>query len=217
MAASGGAVPATGERAVTQPSAAGDAVRPGAARLDRSRSLLLIVDIQERLAPHVAGHAAVIARSEALLAGARRVGAPCLATEHCAAGIGPLVRPLRERFGAGEIFAKTRFGAADHPEFESLVRAQDRRQLVIAGMEAHVCVLQTALGLAAGGYEVFVVGDAVGSRGARGDDRRFALERMRGAGCTIVGAETVLFEWARAGDDAAFRDVLALAKALPPQ
>ena len=82
-------------------------------------------------------------------------------------------------------------------------------------MEAHVCVLQTVLGLAAERYEVFVVGDAVGSRGARAADRQFALDRMRQAGCTVVGTETVLFEWTRAGDDAAFRDVLALVKTLP--
>lgn len=200
------------------PAAAAAGARPsGSGRLDRDRSLLLIVDIQVLLAPHVAGHDAITARSEALLAAARRLGLPRLATEHCSARIGPLVPSLRGRFVAGEIFAKTHFGATDHPEFETLVRAQGRRQLVIAGMEAHVCVLQTALGLAAGGYEVFVAGDAVGSRGARSEDRRFALERMRGAGCVIVGTETVLFEWARAGDDAAFRDLLALAKALPPQ
>ena len=77
-------------------------------------------------------------------------------------------------------------------------------------------MLQTVLGLAAREYQVFVVGDAVGSRGVRAADRQFALDRMRAAGCTVAGAETVLFEWTRAGDDAAFRDVLALVKGLPP-
>ena len=190
--------------------------QPNATRLDRDRSLLLVVDIQARLAPQVLGHDAMIARTEALLAAARRLGVPCLLTEHCAAEIGPVVPRLRERFDAGEIFAKTRFGATDHPEFESLLRARGRTQLVVTGMEAHVCVMQTALGLAAGPYGVFIVGDAVGSRGTRQADRQFALDRMRGAGCAVVGTETVLFEWTRAGDDAAFRDVLALVKALPP-
>jgi nicotinamidase-related amidase len=196
--------------------AADMAAQPEASRLDRDRSLLLVIDVQARLVPHVLDHDAVIARCEALLAAARRFGMPCVVTEHCAAEIGPVVPRLRDRFGAGEIFAKTHFGAADHPEFESLLRAHGRRQLVVAGMEAHVCVLQTVLGLAARKYDVFVVGDAVGSRGARQTDRRFALDRMRQAGCTVVGAETVLFEWTRAGDDVAFRDVLALVKSLPP-
>ncbi len=161
------------------------------------------------------GHEALIDRSEALLAAARRFDVPCFATEHCAAQIGPLVPRLRQRFADGEIYAKTRFGAADHPEFASLLRMQDRPQVVVAGMEAHVCVLQTVLGLAARDYEVFVVGDAVGSRGPRAADRAFALDRMRAAGCTVAGTETVLFEWTRSGDDAAFRDVLALVKKLP--
>lgn len=195
---------------------AADGIRqPASGRLDRDRSLLLVIDIQARLAPHVLGHEAVVARSEALLTAARRFHLPCLATEHCAGQIGPVVPRLRGRFDASEIFAKTHFGAADHPEFDALLRAQDRPQLVVTGMETHVCVLQTALGLAAKNYHVFVVGDAVGSRGVRQADRQFALDRMRQAGCTVVGTETVLFEWTRAGDDAAFRDVLALVKTLP--
>ena len=195
---------------------AGKPVRSAAGRLDRDRCLLLVIDIQARLAPHVQGHEAVIGRTEALLAAARQFRIPCLATEHCAAQIGPMIPRLRERCEDGEIFGKTRFGAADHPDFESLLRAHGRPQVVVAGMEAHVCVLQTVLGLAARKYQVFVVGDAVGSRGVRAADRQFALDRMRAAGCTVAGAETVLFEWTRAGDDAAFRDVLALVKGLPP-
>jgi nicotinamidase-related amidase len=192
-------------------------VRPpaGTGRLDRDCSLLLVIDIQAGLAPHVLHHEALVARTQALLAAARRFAMPCLVTEHCAAEIGPVIPQLRERCAPDEIFAKTRFGAAEHPAFVAQLRERGRRQVVVAGMEAHVCVLQTVLGLAAIGYDVYVVGDAVGSRGARAADRAFALERMRGAGATIVGAETALFEWTRAGDDAAFRDVLALVKALP--
>jgi len=76
-------------------------------------------------------------------------------------------------------------------------------------------VLQTVLGLAALGYSVTLAGDALGSRAARQDDRRFALDRMRNAGVVIAGTETVLFEWTHAGDDAAFRDILAIVKSLP--
>lgn len=196
------------------PGAAGAGAQD-AGRLDRDRSLLLVIDIQQRLAPSVQGHAAVIARSEALLTAARRFRIPCLVTEHCAERIGPVVPQLRERFDAAEIFAKTRFAATDHPEFGTLLRAQGRPQVVVAGMEAHVCVLQTVLGIVAEGFAVYVAGDAVGSRGARALDRTLALERMRSASCTVAGTETMLFEWARAGDDLAFRDVLALVKRLP--
>ena len=188
-----------------------------AARLDRDRSLLLVVDIQARLVPHVLDHAALIARAEALIVAAGHFGIPAFLTEHCAEQIGPVVATLRDRFAGERIFAKTRFGAVDHPAFAAMLSATGRRQIVLAGMETHVCVMQTGLGLANAGYEVFVVGDAVGSRAARQADRHFALERMRSAGCTIVGTETTLFEWARAGDDSAFRAMLALVKALDTQ
>jgi len=192
--------------------AAGGATR----RLDRARSVLLVVDIQERLAPHILHGDALIARSGALLAAARRFGIPAFVTEHCPTQIGGIVATLRRQFDAAEAFEKTRFGAADHPEFVERLPARGRSQIVVAGMEAHVCVLQTVLGLATHGYAVTLAGDAAGSRAARQDDRRYALERMRGAGAVVAGTETVLFEWTRAGDDAAFRDILALVKTLPP-
>jgi nicotinamidase-related amidase len=187
----------------------------GASRLDRARSLLLVVDIQERLAPHVLHHEQVIARSLALIEAAALFRVPKVATEHCPAQIGRLVMRIGHEFAAGEVFKKTNFGAADHPEFVSLLRASGRTQVVVTGMEAHVCVMQTALGLAAQGFDIFVIGDAIGSRAARQTDRQFAVERMRNAGCALVGAETVLFEWTQAGDDVAFKKVLELVKALP--
>ena len=184
------------------------------ARLDRDRSHLLIVDVQEKLAPLVEGSEALIARCEALITAAQMLGIPKRLTEHCPAQIGPVVPRLRERFKQDEIFIKSYFAATDHEEFASRL-VQGRDQLVVAGMEAHVCVMQTVLGLTASGFKVFVVADAVGSRGVRQDDRRYALERMQMAECTLVGTETALFEWTRSGDDAAFKETLRLLKTLP--
>ena len=184
-------------------------------RVERERSVLVVVDVQEKLAPHIADVDALIARVHALVEAARRLRVPVVATEHCADRIGPLIEPLRARFDGHEIFAKTRFAAGDHPEFAARLARTARSQVVVAGMEAHVCVMQTALSIAAAGYDVFVVGDAVGSRTARQLDRTLALQRLHDAGCTIVGTETLLFEWTGSGDDAAFRDVLALVKSLP--
>jgi len=95
------------------------------------------------------------------------------------------------------------------------LRASGRAQVIVAGVEAHVCVLQTSLGLLAAGFPVFVAADAVGSRTGREVDRGHALARLSTAGCTLAGTETVLFEWARSGDDDAFRDLLKLVKSLP--
>jgi nicotinamidase-related amidase len=185
-----------------------------APRLDRDGSQLLVVDVQEKLAPHVQGHEALIARCAALIAAADGLGVPKLLTEHCPAQIGPVVPRLRERFAAGDVFVKTRFAATDHEAFRARLR-HGRRQVVVAGMEAHVCVMQTALGLVAQGFSVFIAADAVGSRMARAEDRACALQRLREAGCTLAGTETLLFEWTRAGDDAHFRETLRLVKELP--
>lgn len=183
------------------------------ARLDRDRSQLLIIDVQERLAPHVEGSEALIARCEALITAAGMFEIPKVLTEHCPVQIGPVVERLRARFKPDEIFIKSYFAATDHAEFVSRLM-QGRDQLVVAGMEAHVCVMQSVLGLAASGFEMFVVADAVGSRGARQDDRRYALDRMRAAGCTLVGTETAVFEWTRSGNDAAFKSALGIVKTL---
>lgn len=183
-------------------------------RTVRDHSLLLLIDIQSRLAPHVVDHQPLIQRAEALLDAAELLGVPKLLTEHCPTQIGPVIEPLRRRFPEDEVFEKTCFGAADHPRFVDRVRQSGRVTVVIAGMEAHVCVLQTALGLREHGFAVTIAADAVGSRQASQLDRELALQRMRHAGCVIAATETVLFEWARSGTDPHFKALLAIVKAI---
>ncbi|GAB4466048.1 MAG: isochorismatase family protein [Burkholderiaceae bacterium] len=183
-------------------------------QITRDNALLLVVDIQSRLAPHVVGNETLTRRTEALLAAARLFGVPKLLTEHCPGQIGRVIEPLRSQFGADEIFEKTAFGATGHPEFVERVRRTGRRLVVMSGMEAHVCVLQTALGLRANGFDVCIVADAVGSRTGRLVDREYALQRMAQAGCLLAGTETVLYEWTAVATDARFREVLALVKSL---
>ncbi len=183
-------------------------------RTTRDDSLLLIIDIQAKLAPHIVGHEALIRRAQALLDAAQLFGIPKLVTEHCPNQIGPVIEPLRARFAAEEIFEKTNFGAADHPQFVERVRRTQRSQVVVAGMEAHVCVLQTALGLREHGYDLTVVADAVGSRQPAQADREFALQRLAQAGCRLAGTETLLFEWTASGVDPQFRELLAIVKTL---
>jgi len=183
-------------------------------RIDRDDSVLLVIDIQRKLAPHIAGHEDLIRRTAALLQASDMFAIPRLVTEHCPNQIGVVIEPMRSRFAPDEIVEKTAFGAADDPAFIDRVQRTGRRRIVITGMEAHVCVLQTALGLQQQGFHVFVVADAVGSRAARQLDLKFSLRRMEQAGCVMVTTETVLFEWTQQGADPHFRDVLALIKAL---
>ncbi|MDQ6618187.1 MAG: isochorismatase family protein [Pseudomonadota bacterium] len=189
--------------------------RARGACLDRDQSLLLVVDVQTRLAPHIADRAALVARVGALLATARIFGIPRRLTEHCPGQLGVVVEEVRAGFTDDEIFVKTFFGAAEHEEFVAMLRSTGRSQLVVAGMEAHVCVMQTVLGLLNLGFEVTAVADAIGSRVSRRRDRALALGRMRDAGAILASSETVLFEWTRSGDHAAFREILDVIKALP--
>jgi nicotinamidase-related amidase len=179
----------------------------------RDNALLLVIDIQAKLAPHIDGHEQIIRRAGTLLDATALFAIPKLLTEHCPKQIGPVIEPMRSRFAAGEIYEKNRFGAADHPEFVALIRASGRRQIVITGMETHVCVLQTALALRAAEFGVTIVVDAVGSRPVRRQDAELALARMAQAGCLLAGTETVLYEWTGSAVDPQFRNVLGLVKA----
>jgi len=184
--------------------------------VDRDDCVLVVVDVQARLAPAIHAHLDVVARIAALAEAARAFGVPVLATEHAPERVGPLLAPIRDRLASEAILRKSRFAATREPGFERWFTQAGRGTAVLVGMETHVCVLQTALGLLARGTRVLLAADATGSRAARADDRRWAIERMRDAGATIAGTETLLFEWTRDADDPAFRAVLGHVKALPP-
>jgi len=182
--------------------------------LSAPTSQLLVIDVQERLLPAMADGARAMANMRKLILAARRLGIPASASEQYPKGIGPTVAPIRDALGEERhVFPKLSFSCArDEALAEHLaeIRAQGRRQLVVCGIEAHVCVLQSALDLVGAGYEVAVVADAVTSRQAASRD--LALVRMGPAGISAVNTEMVLFEWVERAGTAAFKDVLALIK-----
>jgi nicotinamidase-related amidase len=169
--------------------------------------VLLVVDIQERLAPAISGGTEVIARTDILLAAAARLGVPVVATEQYPKGLGHTDRRL-DLPETTPTFAKLDFSAAAEPSIVAHLRELDRRRAVLCGMETHVCVLQTALGLRTLGYEVAVVADAVGSR--HPERRQLGLERMRDAGVAIVDSEMVVFEWLGAAGTPQFKELSRL-------
>ena len=181
--------------------------------LDREQGALLIVDVQERLAPAIAEIGALQSRLTLLIGAAAALGVPTVFTEQYSAGLGVTVAAIRSLAPAAPVISKLHFQATLEPGLEAWLAGNGARQLVVAGTEAHVCVLQTALGLIGRGYEVFLVADAVGSR--RELDRVLAIERMRAAGARIVSAEMVVFEWLKRAATDEFRAVLALIKAAP--
>ena len=178
--------------------------------VDANRSVLLFIDVQTKLAPAVDRAADCLARCRLLLTAARRLDVPILATEHCSDRVGPTVPDLRGHLDPSEIVEKRHFNGASETALDYALAACGRKTAVVAGMEAHVCVLQTVLGLKAIGYEPVVVADATASR--QPQSRDLAISRMRHHGVDIVNAEMVVFEWLKVGDSRAFRDTLPMIK-----
>lgn len=181
---------------------------------ERHRAQLLVIDVQEKLAPHIVDGELAVANCERLVRYARHLDVPVTITEHYPNGLGATVASLRDAAGnEAPCFEKIAFSCwrddAIRDRIEGLSRG-GRDQIVIAGMEAHVCVGQTVLDLRTENRDVFLVADAVGSRDARVRD--LAIERFRAAGATIVAQEMIAFEWLGRGDDPAFKDLIRLIK-----
>ncbi|MEO3430008.1 isochorismatase family protein [Pelagibius sp. CAU 1746] len=155
---------------------------------------LLLVDIQERLAPAIVETPDVVARAGTLIRAARVSGWPILATEQYSRGLGPTLPKLRDLLRPEEVVEKIHFAAAREPAFCSALQAQELTHCFVAGMEAHVCVLQTVLSLLGKGVGVTVIGDAVASR--VDINRRLALARMVRAGAVVQSAGAVCAAWA---------------------
>jgi len=178
--------------------------------LNASDCGLVVVDLQARLVPALADPEVVVRRARLLLQAAARLDVPVLATEQSPASIGHTVESVAAALPSGAVVEKTAFAATREARFQERAAALDRPRLVVCGAEAHVCVLQTALGLIEAGYAVAIAADAAGSR--RMEDRELALARLRDAGADVVTSEMVVFEWLqRAGTDA-FRALIPLIK-----
>ena len=178
--------------------------------LDSAHSQLILVDHQERLMPAITDGATVLARASRLAELARALGVPVTGTEQSPDKLGPL--PTSLRAACGQVLAKTHFDACAAGLLEAVqaAAAAGRHQLVVAGCEAHVCLLQTVLGLRRAGHEVWVAADACGSRAPA--DRELALRRLEAAGVRLVSTEMVGFEWVRHAGHAQFRMLQSLVR-----
>lgn len=181
-------------------------------RLEQENSVLVIVDVQSKLSPHVLDGETIERRCTALVKAAQALDVPVLLTEHCPQAIGTTVPSLRVLVPETRIISKRHFSAMDEQTLPAALKTIGRGQVLIAGMEAHVCVMQTTLGLLAAGYQCRLAVDATGSR--RSEDRLAAIERMRQGGAGVASTEMALFEWLNSADHPAFRALLELVKHL---
>jgi nicotinamidase-related amidase len=174
---------------------------------------LLIVDVQGKLITLVPGHRRIIWNARRLIDGAKILGVATAATEQYPKGLGPTVPELAERLDP--IPAKTDFSCTACGEIFSGWQATGIHRVLLAGIEAHVCVQQTAYDLLAAGYRVYVAADAIGSR--FDVDYRTALSRMDSAGCVLTTTEAALFEWCQRAGTPQFKQISALVQEQPPE
>lgn len=172
--------------------------------MDPARCQLLLIDFQARLMPAIDQADAVLANAVRLAEAAKALDLPITLTEQNPKGLGPSVEAVA---GRGPVVEKLSFGACAEPAFLS---ALTRPDLVVAGCEAHVCVLQTVAGILAAGRRVFLVRDAVGAR--RAESKETAVARMAAAGALVVTTEMVVFEWLGRSDHPRFRELSKLIK-----
>jgi nicotinamidase-related amidase len=175
--------------------------------LSAENSRLLIVDVQEKLLPLIPVAERLTHNCRRLLDGAKILSVPSFGTEQYPQGLGRTTPQLAERLGP--LPSKVAFSCVPVLEWgEAAQVADDRDQVVVAGMETHVCVLQTVLDLIAAGFRVYVPADAVASRSEM--DWRIALDRMASSGATVTTVESVLFEWCQQAGTPAFKEIQKL-------
>ena len=178
--------------------------------LDRAETALVVVDVQERLAAVMEHRQKVLDNCRRLIEGAKVLDIPVAVTEQYPKGLGPTEEELRGILLSYEPFEKLTFSCCGDPAFMESVEALGRKKIILAGMETHVCVLQTGLDLLREGYGVHLVRDAVCSRSK--DNWLTGVELMRDAGAVVTSTETVLFQLlGKAGTDE-FRAVSKLVK-----
>ena len=178
--------------------------------LRREHTALLLVDVQERLHAVMANREPLVENLRRLVRGFQILGMPILVTEQYPQGLGPTIAELRDLLGEGRPIEKLAFSCCQVAELCDQLETLKIMQVVLAGIETHVCILQTALDLLQLGFQVHVPADAVSSR--RQLDWQIALERMRQAGVVVTGTESVLFELLVRAGTPEFKEISALVK-----
>ena len=184
--------------------------------LHAAQSQLVVIDMQVKLALAMPADAmqAVIKNCAILLQAANLMQVPTIVTEQYPQGLGETLLELKQHFSNTKLIPKTAFSACTVPAFKQHCHT-DKMQIVLAGMEAHICVMQTALDLLQAGKTVFVVEDAIISRNNLNQisaNKANAIARLRDAGCVITNTESVLFEWLGHANHDAFKVISKLIK-----
>jgi len=177
---------------------------------DNANSMMLVIDIQNKLSPLMAKFEQIKSTTLQLANAAVIYDVPVLVTQQYTKGLGETDEVLKSTMSDANYFDKVHFSAFKESGFKSLLASYKKPQVVVVGMEAHVCVLQTCLDLLSNDYSVFVVADAICSRNS--SHCEIAINQLRSAGAVITCAETVIFQWAETSQTEAFKKVLKIVK-----
>jgi len=158
----------------------------------KEETVLVVIDLQERMMRAIENADAVAQRVATLVAGAEALGIPVITTQQYTKGLGETIESVRAAYTSFSYIEKSAFSAMGEPAFVDALAKAGRKTVLICGVESHVCVLQTALDLIPAGYTPFIAADAVGSR--KKCDKKHALSRVEQAGVVVTTVESALFE-----------------------
>ncbi len=181
-----------------------------AIKIRREEAMLILIDFQERLMPAMKNGEELAASAIKLIKGCEIMGLPRLVTQQYTRGLGPTISPIHETLGRYNPIEKTCFSAMGEQAFVEALAREEGKTIILAGIEAHVCVLQTALDLLEAGYAVFLPADCVSSRYE--DDKKYALRRLAQAGVVVTTCEATLFELCVGAHRPGFKEISALIK-----
>jgi nicotinamidase-related amidase len=178
--------------------------------LDKQECVLIIIDVQEKLVNALAKDT-VVQKTAALVKAAKIMGIPTIVTEQYPKGLGQTMAAVKETFDSNTtIIEKSSFSAAKETGFLEKLNTYNKKQVVICGIETHICVHQATADLLTAGYDVYVAQDACASRNKY--EFKQGIERMRDNGAKISCVEIILFEWLRSSKDIHFKEIQALIK-----
>lgn len=178
--------------------------------LDREESLLLVIDVQERLV-NVLNKDIVVGKTSTLVKAANILEIPVIATEQYPKGLGATVEEVKKNFKSGiSIIEKTAFSALRESGFIEVLKSFGKKQIVVCGIEAHVCVHQTVADLITEDFEVYVAKDACASRNKYEFEQ--GIDCMQSNGAKISCVEIILFEWLKCATNPCFKEIQALIK-----
>ena len=179
-------------------------------RIEREHTAAVIVDFQERLVPAIADHEALMERVRILLQGLKALEIPMTVTQQYTKGLGETVPAMKEAIGAFEPMEKTAFSAMGCDAFVEWVKAQGKKTILVCGVEAHICVLQSIIDLIGEGYRVFIVADCVGSRVVY--NKEYAIQRAVQEGAFVTTCEGALYEMTQGAGTPHFKAISKLTK-----